>query len=65
MNNCPPPSFLLFVRLLTILSSLPAKIIYYKMQFQMEKAYLLEHFQEYRIIQPQVVFIHGLPHSLS
>lgn len=35
------------------------------MEFQMERAYLLEHFQDYRIIQPQVVFIHGLPTTLS
>lgn len=33
--------------------------------YQAERAYLLQHFQEYRIIQSKVVFLHGLPSSLS
>jgi hypothetical protein len=35
------------------------------MQYEAERAYLLQHFQEYRIIQPTVIFLHGLPTALS
>lgn len=32
---------------------------------QQDRSHLLLHFQEYRIIQPKVVFLHGLPKHLS
>ena len=35
------------------------------MEFACDKAYLLQHFQELRIIQPTLLFLHGLPLSLS
>jgi hypothetical protein len=33
--------------------------------YQAERTYLLAHFQYYRIVQPKVVFVHGLPELLS